>query len=257
MKKRLMVLALTLVLVLSLGGAAWASGEGLEDIGIQLNSDAETAEPPAPVKIIRPLGSVLTDTNLFVSAQIFDGLAARLFIHREVAIFDFAQELNLISSLQPRPMFWEPVFESRLIERGNEAIFYFEEPDEEAEPASDSVLELVETTATAADLEEDSEEARLAGQLETVFGTTTETGLEEAGETAGRDVLFYCKKLEDVVPGRYRIRFEAYGEAGALAGTVEKIVTVRDISLMDKTEEEVRKEIQDILSNSFTGLVSR
>lgn len=256
MKKRLMVLALTLVLVLSLGGAAWASGEGLEDIGIQLNSDAETAEPPEPVKIIRPLGSVLTDANLFVSAQIFDGLAARLFIHREVTIFDFAQELNLIGSLQPRPLFWEPVFESRLIERGNETVFYFEEPDEEAESAADSALE-AEAATEAEDPAQDSEEALLIGHLETVFGTTTETGLEEAGETAGRDVLFYCKKLENVVPGRYRIRFEAYGEAGALAGSVEKIVTVRDISLMDKTEEEIRKEIQDILSNSFTGLVSR
>lgn len=253
MKKRLMVLGLILTMAISFGGMSWATGEGLEDMGIEENSFALEIEKPVFVDIVRPLGEVVTDTNLFISARIFDGYKAKMSVYKIMSPVNFSSELNLVGIVALAVPPEELVFESGWIERKDESVFYYEETEDGAveeapqgEPA-EGILPDPEST----------EETLLIERLNAVFSSTTESGLDSMDEKAERDVLFYYKRLENIAPGNYRIEFKAYGDGEEAVGSVEKSVAVKDISTMIKSEEEIKREVLNILSRSFIGIVSR
>ncbi len=256
MKKRLIVLAMILSLAISQGTVAWATGELFEDADQQLNSLAIEQEEPVFVNIIRPLGKVVTDTNLFISAKIFNGAKAKLYVFKETTDLNFSAGLNLVGEAEPLELSEELIYESELIERRDESLFYSEEseePDQEAIAAGDIPYEVEEPQ----EMEEITEESLIAEKLGEVFGFTTESGVQPFDEGPDGDMLFYYKKIENIEPGKYRIKFEVVGEDEEIIDSEEKQIEVRDFSFIIMDEEEIKKEVLDILSNSFTGIMSR
>ncbi|MBK5251390.1 MAG: hypothetical protein JJE29_01940 [Peptostreptococcaceae bacterium] len=255
MKKRLIVLAMILSMAISQGGIAWGTGEGLENADLQVNSIFMENEKPALVNIIRPRGEIVTDKNLFISAQIFDGAKARLSVFRKVNPIDFPIRLNIIES-GPVPYYSEElVYESPLIERREESVFYFEETTGTTVEAAAKVSS--DTAMQGENPEPSTEELLMAEKLGEIFGETSSSGIQTFDEEAGRDVLFYYKKLENVKPGAYRIQFEVLDEYGDNGYFVEKRIKVKDFSFTIKDADEIKKEVLEILSKSFIGSMSR
>jgi|SRR6056297_275542 len=256
MKKRLIVLAMILSLTISQGVVAWATGELFVDADRQPNTFNIEKEEPVYVDIIRPLGKVVTDTNLFISAKIFNGAKAKLFVFKETSALDFSSGLNLVEEDRIVELSEELIYESELIEKRDESLFYSEESEEPFE-------ETVSAVGIPNEAEEPQEkgeatvESLMAEKLGEVFGLTSESALQPFDEGTDGDVLFYYKKLENIEPGKYRIKFEVIGAGEEKIAVEEKQIEVKDFSFIIMGEEEIRKEVLDILSNSFTGIMSR
>jgi hypothetical protein len=255
MKKRLIVLAMILSMAISQGGIAWGTGEGLENADLQANIVLPQNEKPAQVNIIRPLGEIVTDKNLFISAQIFDGARTRLSVFRKVNPINFSIGLNVVENGVVPSYTEELVYESPLIERLEESVFYFEET---TGTATEIVAEAsADSSAEGDNTEASTEELLMAERLGDVFGVTESSGIETFNEDAVGDVLFYYKKLENVKPGDYRIQFEIIDESDGAGYLVEKQIEVKEFSFTVKDADEIKKEVLEILSKSFTGTMSR
>ncbi|HKL10155.1 MAG TPA: hypothetical protein VJ990_01855 [Clostridia bacterium] len=256
MKKKLIVLAMILSLAITQGVTAWATGELFVDADQQMNNYAIEQEEPVFVNIIRPLGEVITDTNLFISARIFNGAKAKLYVFKENPDLNFSAGLNLVGEAPLVEFTEELIYESELIEKRDESLFYFEESEEpiEEEIFSGIAPDAIEEPQEA---KEDTEESIIAERLGEVFGRTTESGVKPFDEGTDTNVLFYYKKLENIEPGKYRIKFEIIGVDEAVIDVEEKQIEVKDFSFIIVDEEEIKKEVLDILSNSFTGIMSR
>jgi hypothetical protein len=254
MNKRLIVLAMILAMAISQGGIAWGTGEGLENADLQAKIVLTENEKPASVNIIRPLGEIVTDKNLFISAQIFDGARTRLSVFRKVYPINFSIGLNIVGN-RALPYYTEElVYKSPLIERREESVFYFEETTGMAtETAAEA---FVVSSAEGDNSEASTEESLMAEGLGEVFGVTESSDIETFNEDAVGDVLFYYKKLENVKPGDYRIQFEIIDESDGAGYFVEKQIEVKDFSFTVRDADEIKKEVLEILSKSFIGGMS-
>ena len=255
MKKRLIVLAMVLTMAISQGGIAWGTGEGLENADLKVNSNLTELEKPAQVNIIRPFGEIVADKNLFISAQIFDGAKARLSVFKRVYPIDFSIGLNIAGYGEQAYYSEELIYESPLIERLEESVFYFEETI--ATPVEAAVESSLDLAIQGDNPEPSTEELLMADKLGEIFGVTSSTSIQTLGENVGGDVLFYYKKLENVKPGDYRIQFEVLDEYGDTGHFVEKQIKVKDFSFTVKDADEIKKEVLEILSKGFTGMMSR
>jgi len=256
MKKRLIVLAMILSLAIPQGLTAWASGELFVDADQKLNNLSAEKEETVFVNIIRPLGDVITDKNLFISAKISNGAKAKLYVFKETSALNFSAGLNLVEEALLVDFSEELIYESQIIERREESVFYFEEPAEGEVPAVDISLASEEAQERQKP-EELTEENLVAQKLGEIFGRTTNSGLQPFDGRSDGDVLFYYKKLENIEPGKYKIRFDVIGADEEIIDVEEKQIEVKDFSFKTMDEEEIKKDVLDILSNSFIGTMSR
>ena len=250
MKKRLIVLAMVLTMAISQGGIAWATELEFENTDMQVIEKVN----PAQVNIIRPLEKIVTDKNLFISAQIFDGARARLSVFRKIYPNEFSIGFNNIRNIDTPYLSQELIYESPLIERQEESVFYVEKTtgsaiEGKAKDSSDSIAKGVDPEST--------EELLLVDKLGEIFGVTSSTDMKTFDEDGEGDVLFYYKKLENVKPGAYRIQFEVFGENEDDTYFIEKQVEVKNLSLTVQGANDIKKAVLEILSKSFTGLMSR